>query len=126
MNRISISLLTIALLVLGACSSNQPKQKSNLTYGTVKSKIVKGQTSQAEVVQLLGNPNIVTKNRSGDEVWTYSKQSTEAKSGSSGFFLGVIGGSQAFSSNSSATLDLIVTYDKNDIVKDYSVVQSQF
>lgn len=112
--------------VLISCSSSQPVQKSNLSYGTVKKSIVKGKTSQADVVQLLGSPNIVTKNTHGEEVWTYSKQSYDAQSGGFGGGIILFGGNKAFSSASSSTFDLILTFNHNDIVKDYSVVSSQF
>lgn len=112
--------------VMASCSSSQPVQKSNLTYGTVKQKIMKGQTSQAEVLQLLGSPNIVTKNAKGNEVWTYNRQSFDAESGAWGGGIILFGGHKAFSSASSASFDLILTFDKQDVVQDYSVVSSQF
>lgn len=118
---------SIAIALVVACSSShQPVQKSNLTYGTVKKSIVKGKTNQAEVVQLLGSPNIVTKNSKGDEVWTYSKQSYDSESGGFGGGIILFGGSKAFSSNASSSFDLILTFDNRDVVKDYSVVSSQF
>ena len=113
-------------LIVACSSSNKPEQKSNLTFGTVKKSIVKGKTSQSEIVQLLGSPNIVTKNSKGEEVWTYSKQSYDSESGGFGGGIILFGGSKAFSSSASASFDLILTFDKRDIVKDYSVVSSQF
>jgi outer membrane protein assembly factor BamE (lipoprotein component of BamABCDE complex) len=122
-----VGAFTAGALVMTGCASKQDApQKSNLTYGTVKQSIVKGQTSQAEVVQLLGSPNIVTKNKNNEEVWTYSKQSYDSKSGTFGGGLIFIGGSKAFSSSASSSFDLIITFTDDDIVKDYSVVQSQF
>ena len=110
-----------------ACSSsNKPEQKSNLTYGSVKKSIVKGQTNQSDIVHLLGSPNIVTKNSKGEEVWTYSKQSYDSESGGFGGGIILFGGSKAFSSSASSSFDLILTFDSRDIVKDYSVVSSQF
>lgn len=121
----------ISIIFLGFLSScktvdRPPVQKSNLTYGTIKSKIIKGQTTQAEIVQLLGSPNIVTKNKEKMEVWTYSKQSSEAKSGGTGVGLLVFGSQSAYSNTSASTFDLIITFDENDVVHDFSVVSSQF
>ena len=114
-------------LILGACSSSQaPVQKSNLNYATVKKTIVKGQTTQAEVMKVLGSPNLVTKNKSNDEVWMYTRQSYDAESGAFGGGLLFIGGAKAFSSASSSSFDLILTYDKSEVVQDYSVVVSQY
>ncbi|MHA1540886.1 MAG: hypothetical protein ACTSXL_03790 [Alphaproteobacteria bacterium] len=126
--------LIASVVLLAGCSSSEPQvapQKSNLTYGTVKSQIVKGQTTQTEVIQTLGSPNMVSKTRSGDEVWTYSKQSVDASSKQSAYGVGLpfllgFTGSKANSSTSVSTFDLIITFDSNDVVKDYSVVSSQF
>ncbi|MBN2676266.1 MAG: hypothetical protein JXR30_03380 [Alphaproteobacteria bacterium] len=130
-------LLVLSLVVvLAGCMHDTPvdqqpaPQKSNLTYGTVKSQIVKGQTTQPEVVTLLGSPNMVSKTRDGDEVWTYSKQSYNASSQSSAYGVGLIfagmSGGKSDRSSSVSTFDLIITFDKNDVVKDYSVVSSQY
>ena len=109
-----------------SCSSQPVAQKSNLSYGTVKTNIVKGQSDQAQVVQLLGSPNIVTKNKQNEEVWTYSRQSYDAESGGFGGGIILLGGSKAFSNSSSSSFDLVLTFDSKDVVKDYSVVSSQF
>jgi len=122
---LALGLLLVVALVVG-CAASQPKQKSNLTHGTVKKHVVKGKTSQAEVVQLLGSPNIVTKNSQGNEVWTYTRQSYDSESGGFGGGVILFGGNKAFSSSSTSSFDLIITFDKNDVVQDYSVVTSQF
>ena len=114
------------LLALAGCAAHQPEQRSNLTHGNVKKHVVKGKTTQAEVVQLLGSPNITTRNAAGGEVWTYTKQSYDSESGGFGGGLIVFGGNKAFSSSSSRSFDLILSFDKNDVVQDYSVVSSQF
>lgn len=121
------TLLFFILMVNFGCATNpQPVQKSNLTSGTVKKSVVKGKTTQAEIVQLLGSPNIISKNSKGNEVWTYSKQSFDSKSGSSYGTLLLFGGNSAFSSASSSSFDLIIVFDKNEVVQDYSMVASQF
>ena len=48
------------------------EKEDKLTLGTVQSKIKKGM-NQTEVLEVLGSPNIVTKNSQGNEVWTYDK-----------------------------------------------------
>ena len=55
------------------------EKKDKLTLGKVQSQIKKGM-SQAEVLEVLGSPNIVTKNSSGNEVWTYDKISSSQSS----------------------------------------------
>lgn len=127
MKKIIMGLFVISTLGLAGCAStSQTPQKSNLTFGNVKKSIKKGETTQSEIVQLLGSPNITTKNKNNQEVWTYSKQSYDSESGGFGGGLILFGGNKAFSSQSSNSFDLIITFDKNDVVSDYSVVQSQF
>ena len=116
----------VALFMVVSCTSLKAPQKSNLTTGVVNTKIKKGITSQAEIVQLIGSPNIITKNKEGEEVWTYSRQSFDTKSGGFGGGLLLFGGSKAFSSASSNSFDLIITFDDQSRVKDYSVISSQF
>ena len=123
---LAASVIVASVFFAGCASSNKAPQKSNLSFGTIKSSIVKGKTSQSEVVQLLGSPNIVTKNKNNEEVWTYSRQSTDSEEGGFGGGLFVFGGSKAFSSQSSNSFDLIITFSEKDIVRDYSVVQAQF
>lgn len=53
--------------------------------GIVKSKIEKGVSSQNEILKILGAPNIVTKNKSNNEVWNYNKMSVVRKRGESSF-----------------------------------------
>jgi hypothetical protein len=118
--------LLLVLIVLGGCAAQEPAQKSSLTYDAVKKNIVKGKTSETEIVQMLGSPNIVTRSSTGDEIWTYSKQSVNQESGGFGRGLLLFGGSKAFSTTASNTFDLILTFDRNDVVRDYSVVSSQF
>ena len=115
-------------LFLNSCASTSgiPTHKTNLSYGMIKSSIKKGKTTQTEIIKVFGSPNIVTKNRSGFEVWTYSKQSSQARSGSSYGTLLIVGGDSAYSNTSTESFDFIITFDKNDIVKDYSVVSSRF
>lgn len=127
MKRFTLSILVLAIsITLVGCASSQPSQKSNLTYGSIKKNIVAGKTTQEEVVKLLGSPNIVTKNKKNNEVWTYTRQSYDSKSGSFGGGIILLGGNRAFSSNSTSSFDLIMTFDGQDIVEDYSVVASQF
>jgi UDP-galactopyranose mutase len=69
--RLNISIIAIFFLV--NCGSYkyginaESTQKSNLTFGVVKSKIIKGTTSQAEILQIFGSPNLTTKNKSNND-----------------------------------------------------------
>lgn len=138
-----IKFIVAIILGLGltACVSSPDSAGSNtnLTFGAVKSQIVKGQTTQPEVIRLLGSPNLTSKNRAGQEVWTYSKTASASESKKVGGGLGIFGmlgsaamggagvsGSKAVDTTSVSTFDLIITFTGNDIVEDYSVVTSKF
>lgn len=118
--------LIIMSLTLVGCSNNKTPQKSNLTYGMVKSNVIKGKTSQSEIMQLFGAPNLVTKNRENNEVWSYNKMSVDKKSGSSDAWLILLGANSSRSSVTTSSFDFIVVFDKYDIVKDYSVISSNY
>src|SRR5690606_27680386 len=117
----------LLILTLGACNSYKygtegTAEKSNLTMGMVKSKVVKGETTQDEILRKFGSQNHVTKNKANREVRSYNNMSVENKAGSTDFFAG----KRASQSSSSKSFDLIITFDENDIVADYSVVSTAY
>ena len=113
------------------------EKKDKLTLGKVQSQIKKGM-SQAEVLEVLGSPNIVTKNSSGNEVWTYDKISSSQSSSNNasatygqaqlgnGFWAFLFGGttnSVQSSSNrdvESKSLTVIITYNNDKIVSNFT------
>ena len=125
-------------------------QKSNLTAGMVKKYVKVGKATQADLLTVFGAPNIITRDRDGNEVWTYDRQSiasvseiaawnaggsvTAAGAGLAGSTpIGGVasgGGSAGKSSNtgqvSSATFTLMLTFGANDVVKDYRMMATQF
>ena len=118
-------LLCISLLLSG-CATVQPVEKSRLTPGMVKKEIIKGVTTQNEIVEVFGPPNIITKNKSDNEVWTYDKVSVES-SWSENFGSIIIAGiSGGRTSASSRTFTLMIEFDDNGVVKDYSYRSSAF
>lgn len=125
-----ITYIIIACLILSGCAtfpqSKEPATQSNLTIGTVKTKIIKGKTTQAEILELFGSPNLVTKNRANNEVWNYNKMSFESKVGEDGTWLLLWGGSRAMATSTTKSFDLIIEFDDKDIVKDYSVISAQY
>lgn len=123
----------ILLLACVGCSNTDmivPEQKSNLTVGMIKKEIIKGQTTQNDIMTLFGAPNIITTNAKGNEVWNYSKSSYQAgaERKSSGWSLLLLGSSKssALSNASTASMDLIITFDSKGIVEDYKVISAAF
>ena len=120
------ALVAFAVLFLLGCATTGPTQKSNLTAGMVKKEIIKGVTTQNDILQVFGAPNIITKNRSGNEVWTYDKVSVE-RSASSQYgtiIIAGIGGER--SGTSTRTFTLMIEFNDKEVVKDYSYRSSAF
>jgi len=117
MNKIII--ISLTSIILFSCAANKPNDSDNLTLGTVQSKIFKGQ-SQSAVMEALGSPNIVTYDAQGKEVWTYDRISNEKEAQSSGFWVFLFGQSSSASSSSSKSLTVIITFDNNKNVLDYT------
>lgn len=145
-------LLTAAMLILAGCQSAAEHRAAvrddsgdRLTVGTVQREIRVGMTN-ADVVQVLGSPNMVTTDEERREVWVYDKISTErAYSTSSGGVStlilggalvggGLLGGGVApgYSGSSGAdatnqrTLTIVIKYDNESRVRDFAYRQSSF
>lgn len=124
----------LGLGVLVGCSQSRP---SALTPGAAKKHIVPGETTQAEVIEVFGTPNIITR-RHGHEMWVYDKVSSRTTSaafgagglgggaGSGGFGGGGLAGGVGSTERSETTVMLIIYFDENDIVKDYKISQTKF
>ncbi len=125
MKKLLIGLLLAAALI-GCSNSTVPTQKSNLTVGMIKSKVVEGETTQNDILRIFGAPNMVTKNKYGEEVWSYNKMSTEGSAKESGWSLLLVGGGSAVNSSTTSSFDFIVNFDEFDIVRNYSIISSSY
>lgn len=113
----------------------------NLSVGKVQREISVGMSS-AQVIEVLGAPNIVTTDAQRKEVWVYDKIATDrAYSASSGgiatLFLGAgsnfgglgggtVSGSSGAASTSQRTLTIIIKFDELGQVRDFAYHQSKF
>lgn len=92
----------------------------------------------ADVAQVLGSPNIVSTDEQRRETWIYDKIATEvtySKSGTAvaGLLFGSSGGilpsgkqSAGATSTSQRTLTVIIRFDENSRVRDFSYHTSRF
>ena len=138
-----VSLVVVGAFALAGCSPQQhladvqAASDKNLTVGNVQREIKIGM-SGADVIAVLGSPNIVSTDENRNEVFVYDKISTEvAYSRSSGGIAGLVfgpkgGGLGAASQNSGAasksqrTLTVIIKFDKDGKVRDFSYHSSRF
>jgi len=126
--------LLISLLGAAGCSE---RRNPSLTPGGTKKHIKLNQSTQVEIIEVFGTPNIVTQSASG-EVWVYDKISSQQTSsafglgggggggGHGGAGGGRVGGGIGSSTRSETTVMLIIYFDRNDIVRDYKIKQTKF
>ncbi len=119
---------------------------SALSYGTVTATVTKGKTTQMDLIQMFGGPNISTIDGDGLETWVYERSvnqtdvASKTQNWQAAANLGVafghvqaggsVGGGQSEGASSTASsfrsLTAIVKFNTDKTVKDYSVRASQF
>lgn len=140
--------LLLALTLAASCLPLQSvgaaeKPSSNaLTQGVVQMTLKVGETTQAEVLEIFGGPNISTVDGNGDEMWVYDRHATVSSNESGGFSigLGLIGGgsgvgaggglgfgkSKSKAETSTRSMTLIIKFGKNKVVSDFKSRSSSF
>ena len=136
--------LTLIPLLITACMSASEHRADvtddkgdRLTVGKVQKEIRTGM-SGSDVVSILGSPNIVTTDEKRREVWVYDKISTESAYSESRGNIGVlilggdagglggVGGSTGARSTTQRTLTVIIKFDSNGKVRDFSYHATRF
>lgn len=137
-------LLALLPLMLAGCvtapqhrAAVEGEGADRLTVGKVQREIRVGM-SGAEVVKVLGTPNIVSTDEERREVWVYDRVSTttvysESRAGvlalvlgGSGGALAGVGGDSGARSTTQRTLTIIVKFDKDARVRDFAYHATQF
>ena len=125
-------LLILATTIIGCTApyhQTQTQSDRNLTVGTVQKEIKVGM-SGADVVNVLGSPNMVSTDSKKREVWVYDKIATTAvQSSTAGWIFGlIVGGTKSSGeySKSQSTLTIIIKFDDNKLVRDFSYHTSRF
>lgn len=147
---------TIALVMLTcvpcvAESATPPQEPvdstpSALSYGMVTSQVRKGETTQLDLIELFGSPNISTYDSAGVESWVYERSitrtdieaQTESARGAAnlGVFFNLVkaGGGIAGSRHEASakfttslrSITVIVKFAEDGTVSDYQVRSAQF
>lgn len=148
MNRTLVVGIILVCLGTAGCMSAEKHRDAvrgdsteRISAGTVQREIRKGMTGD-EVVSILGSPNMVTTDNERRETWVYDKVATEqVYSTSQGGLGGILGGASGAlggggsgsfergsgaSSTNQRTLTVIIKFDENGRVRDYSYRQSSF
>ena len=121
----------VLAVALAGCSTPKTAEieDDRLTVGKVQGEIRVG-LDAARVAEILGSPNIVTTDEKRREVWIYDKVSTDrVDTNRSAYGTLIILGAQTGSSSSSQrqrTLTVIVKFDEEKKVRDFSYNYTQF
>ena len=139
----SVLLAFVGTWLLFGCTAQQhvkdvrAEDADRVTVGTVQKEIRLGM-SGADVASALGSPNVVTTDAERRETWIYDKIATEvAYSNSGGSIVGLIFGgsggglgvgttSSGATSTSQRTLTVVIKFDENNLVRDFSYHTSRF
>lgn len=131
------TLIIASILLLTGCAS-QKKSNSKLNKAFVERSIKKNLTTKAQVIELLGHPEMVNSSSDGDEQWVYAKGSSEHDAGYGGIgttMLGVMGTTLTgldvstanySSSTSTQTTTLTIYFNKKSKVTKYNFSSSRF
>jgi hypothetical protein len=133
-----------------ASAATPRMQASALSYGAITTQVQRNKTTQLEILENFGGPNISTTDADGAEVWVYERSvtqtdiATQSKDYQGAINLGVsfgfphFGGSaggsagmarssgQSSSSAGTRTLTVIVKFNADKTVRDYSARATTF
>lgn len=114
---------------------------NTLTHGMVQMTLKVGVTTQAEIIEAFGGPNITTFDSNGDEMWVYDRHATVSSDQSGGFAIGLgLGGGSSVgaaggigfgkkksqSQTTTKSMTLIIKFDKQRVVSDFKSRSSSF
>lgn len=111
--------LAIAML-LGACATSGNVKMKDQTQASVSQQITEGKTTKAEIIQAFGQATTVSFTDAGNEVWTY-KHSREVSHVRN--FVPYV--NMISSGADSVTKELVVMFNKNEVVSKYTMREIQ-
>lgn len=136
------SVLICLILLQMATLATARETPNALTHGMVQMTVKVGVTTQAEVLENFGAPNITTLDGTGQEMWVYDRHATVSYDKQSGFSIGILGGGgggggagvgglgfgsrKSQSSESSRTMTLILKFSGAKVVSDFQSRSSSF
>ena len=129
--------IVLCAFLLSGCSSayyhakqvHKADQLDRVTVGKVQSQIRVGMSS-AQVVEILGSPNIVTTDENRLENWVYDKIATDVvysnESGGAWLIIGSVYPNSGAASTSQRTLTIVIKFDADKKVRDFAYHSSSF
>ena len=124
----------LAALALGGCAHVDTRSgivgNGDLTHGNVQLALRVGKTTQNDVLETFGAPNVATIDATGQEVWTYQRHATITQRGSANNYWTVVllGGStkaEGFE-QTQRTMTLMIKFDASKVVSDFKSRTAEF
>ena len=125
MKKLLLAMCLAVTPMLCACTSGDPVAEEKMTVAKAQREIKIGMTS-AQVVEVLGSPNMVTTDDKRRETWVYDRVSSNVSSSGTGVWLLFVGGESSRKSSNQRTLTIIVKFDENSRVRDFAYRTSTF
>lgn len=139
--RLVFCVITVVVSCMCGCTPLPTKpvttRNSELTHGNVQLNVRIGETTQAQVLEVFGAPNITTIDGSRQEVWTYQRAATVEQSARARGFWTILltGGTAAIAGQSQEVsgfeqtqrmMTLIIEFSEQDVVTDFRSRASEF
>ena len=125
MKKVLLAICLATTPLLTACTTADPIREEQMTVAKAQREIKVGMTS-AQVVEVLGSPNMVTTDDKRRETWVYDRVSSNVSQSSAGVWLLFGGAGSAKASSNQRTLTIIVKFDENNRVRDFAYRTSTF
>lgn len=125
-----------------AREKEKPDDANTLTHGMVQMRLQVGTTTQFEILEAFGAPNITTIDGTGAEVWIYDRHATVTSDSSSGFSIGILAGGggggvggagglgfgkkKSKATQSTRSMTLIIKFNETKVVSDFKSRSSSF
>jgi len=131
------TLIFITLSIFVGCAT-PAKSNSKLKKTIIEKNIKKNVTTKAQVIELLGHPEMINSSSDGEEQWVYVKGSSESDAGYGDIgagmlgFMGTtltgmhIGGANYSSSSSTKTTTFTVYFDNKNRVSKYNYSSARY
>ncbi|QSH42603.1 hypothetical protein P0136_11400 [Lentisphaerota bacterium ZTH] len=122
-------MLCLMAVAFAGCSTEMGYPKTPYTSGNVSLTLKKGETTQQQVLEAFGAPNIVTQDAEGNSVWTYQTNATVTRDAANANYWNIIlaGGSYRDSGfmRSQKTMTIIITF-KDKVVSNFKSLSTSF
>jgi len=114
----------LILFVWGCVAPPEPDK--SFTHGAVQLNLIKGETTQNEVIQKFGPPNIATLDGDGNEIWTYQRRASVSQSSVENATITLGEGASSNIAGTMRAMTLIIKFDESKIVADFKSMYSSF